>query len=114
MHEREAKGELERIILSKDALIEKQGRQFSQEIANRDALIDNLQRRIQEANRLQPVPTIPTGQTVPSSSQREAQEANQKIARLEDEISSLQRQKRQLEETKVQSDTLTFTLTKQT
>lgn len=114
MHEREAKSELERIILSKDALIEKQNRQFSQEIANRDALIDNLQRRTQEANRLQPFPTIPNGQSASSSSQREIQEANQKIVRLEDELSSLQRQKRQLEETKVQSDTLTFTLSKET
>ena len=90
MYERETKSELERILLSKDALIEKQGRSFSQEISNRDALIDSLQKRIQEANRLQPISSIPTtGQAPSSSSQREIQEANQKIARLEYQISSL-------------------------
>jgi hypothetical protein len=94
MHEREAKGEVERTVLSKEALIEKQSREYSQEIANRDALIGSLQRRMAEVGRMQPIPVQQ------SPSQREVQEAYQRISLLEDEVVALQRQRLQLEQAK--------------
>jgi septation ring formation regulator EzrA len=57
LHEREVKSDIERVVLTKDALIQKQGREFSEEIANRDRMIENLERRLAEVNRLQPSPT---------------------------------------------------------